>query len=197
MKHKKVLIILSLVVLLIVYLFFHSLLSPSLNIRIGKQTVIKQIRSLNKLETASFTIEKVIDAGTNGNDFQEFLFGDKVLLIAHGEVIAGFDLSKLNEKNILIEKETVTVTLPAPEILITKLDSKETRVYDRKQGLLTKGNKDLESEARQAAEKSIRDAACQGNILIEASKNGRNQLTTLLKAFGYTTVVLKIPTGTC
>ena len=40
----------------------------------SSKTVIKELRELNRLETASFTIEKVIDAGTNGNRFQEILF---------------------------------------------------------------------------------------------------------------------------
>lgn len=164
---------------------------------LSSQTVIKQIRSLNRLETSSYTIEKIIDVGTSGSQIRQFLVGDRILLIAHGNVIAGFDLSKVGDENINIEGSTLRLTLPAPEILVTKLDSDETRVYDRKQGLLTKGDNNLESQARGEAEKVVKDAACKGGILNEASKNARNQLTTLFKSLGFETVIIEIPQGSC
>lgn len=163
----------------------------------NSQTVIKELRALHRLETASFTIEKVIDAGTNGNQFQQFLFGDRILLIAHGEVIAGFDLAKLDEKAISVEGTTLRMTLPPPQILSSALDTNETRVYDRRQGLLSQGDKDLESAARTEAETIITKAACTGGILTEASKNGRSQLTTLFKALGFQTVIIEIPSASC
>jgi hypothetical protein len=55
----------------------------------------------------------------------------------------------------------------------------------------------LESVARLSAENSIRTAACEGGILQSAATNARNQLTALIKAFGYTTVVIDIPQGHC
>lgn len=163
----------------------------------SSQTVIKQIQSLNRLETASFTIEKVIDAGTTGNRLQQFLVGDRLLLIAHGEVIAGFDMSEITDKDINVSGQTLKVTMPAPSILVSKLDNEQTRVYDRQSGILTRGDRDLESEARNEAEVVIRTAACKGGILDEASKNARNQLTTLFKGMGFTTVIIDIPEGSC
>jgi hypothetical protein len=171
--------------------------NPTYKINISSQTVVKQIRSLNRLETSTYTIEKIIDIGTSGNKFRQFLYGDRILLIAHGEVVAGFDLGKLNEDNINVSGETLRVTMPSPEILITKLDSEQTRVYDRQQGLLTKGDENLESEARAEAEKVIREAACKGGILEDASKNARNQLMSLFKSLGFATVIIEIPEGSC
>lgn len=166
-------------------------------IRTSSQTVIKELKALNRLETAQFTIEKVIDAGKSGNVFQQFLFGDKILLVAHGEVIAGFDFSKLEKNDIQVNTTTVRLTLPSPEILVTTLNNDQTRVYDRKLGLLSRGDKDLEAVARSEAEKAIRQAACQGDILGQASTNARSQLTALLKAFGFTTVIITIPEAAC
>lgn len=159
--------------------------------------VVKEIQKLNRLETASFTIEKVIDAGTKGNTFDQILFGDKILLIAHGKVTAGFDLSRLNENDITIKGSALEIRLPPPQILDSKLDNEQTRVYDRSQGLLTKGNKDLESEARKTAEMSIREAACNENILEVAAENGRKQLTTLFSTLKFTSVTISIPRGDC
>ena len=163
----------------------------------SSETVIKEMRSLNRLETATFTIEKIIDAGTSGNALSQFLFGDRLLLIAHGEVIAGFDLSQLPANSIAIDQSTLRLTLPSPSILVTKLDNTQTRVYDRRTGLLSKGDKNLEANARAEAEKIISQAACTGNILTEASKNARSQLTALFKSLGFTTVIITIPDTTC
>ncbi len=118
-------------------------------------------------------------------------------MIAHGQVIAGIDLSQISEQNISIEDKNIKLTLPAPEIFVTKLDEQQTSVYDRSKGLLTKGNQNLETEARQAAEVSIREAACEGGILDKAKKNAQDQLKTLLEALGFVQVEVVIPEGSC
>src|SRR3989338_6907977 len=88
------------IVCLLVWFFVKQKLSNT-QINTNRAAVIKQIQSLQRLETASFTIEKIIDAGASGdNVFQRLLFGDKILLIAHGQAIAGFDLSLVSEKDI-------------------------------------------------------------------------------------------------
>jgi hypothetical protein len=159
--------------------------------------VVKEIKELQRLETAQFTIEKIIDAGTEGNRFQELLFGDALLLIAHGEVIAGFDMAKLEDRDIEIRGNAITLKLPPPEILVSKINGDKTRVYDRDQGLLTRGNKDLETLARADAEKQIRMAACESGILDTAATNGHKQLTALLSSFGFETVTIQIPDASC
>lgn len=167
-------------------------------IKSNSAAVVKEMRSLERLETASFTIEKVIDAGTPENNvFQQFLFGNRILLIAHGQVIAGFDLSRFSDKDLDIKGKNLTVNLPPPQILVTALDNSQTRVYDRQQGLLNTNGNNLESQARTAAETAIRDAACKSGILQQAADNARKQLTALFYGLGFTTVTLNIPTGTC
>lgn len=177
--------------------FIRGLTGDEYNIQASRQTVIKEIRSLNRLETAQFTIEKVIDAGTMSNRFEELLFGDRILLIAHGSVIAGVDLSKLNPSDVSINNGVLTISLPAPEILVTRLDPEMTRVYDRRTGVLSKGDKDLESQARSEAERIIREAACTGGILSEASQNAQRQLTVIFRGLNFSSVIFNMPEGTC
>ena len=177
--------------------FLRGLSGDEFEFQASRQTVIKEIRSLNRLETAQFTIEKVIDAGTTGNRFEELLFGDRILLIAHGAVIAGVDLSKINPEDVVINNDVLTISLPPPEILVTRLDPEMTRVYDRRTGVLSKGDKDLESQARSEAEKIIREAACSGGILREASQNAQRQLTVIFKGLNFSSVIFNIPEGSC
>lgn len=202
MQKVKPILIILVIILSVLGLFYvvsiiRNIGQPKYNIRANSKTVITEIRSLSRLETSQFTIEKVIDAGTTQNRLSELLFGDRLLLIAHGSVIAGFDLSKVNDSDVKVTDATLRITLPAPQILVTHLDSDQTRVYDRQTGILSKGDKDLESNARAEAEKLITQAACEGGILAEASKNARNQLTTLFKGMNFSTVIFTIPQGKC
>jgi hypothetical protein len=196
-KVKIMAILIVVIVGLILVYALTTRLQSKYNVNLSSQTVIKQITALDRLETAQYTIEKVIDVGTSGNKFSQILFGDRILLIAHGDVIAGFDLAKLNQDNVEVTGKQLKVHLPAPQILVSKLDNDQTRVYDRTQGLLTKGDSNLETEARKDAENVIRNAACQGGILKEASKNATTQMTAMFKSMGFETVIIDIPDGSC
>jgi hypothetical protein len=184
-------------IVLLIGWFFIFKNSTGTNISTSRAAVIKEIRNLQRLETASFTIEKIIDGGTSGNVFQQLLFGDRILLIAHGQVIAGFDLSQISEKDIVVTNRSIRITLPKPQVLITTLDNAQTRVYDRTRGILNSGDKDLESKAREAAQNSIKEAACKGDILKQASDNARKQLTAFLSALGFTQISIDIPESSC
>src|SRR3990170_1208730 len=52
------------------------------------------IRAVARLETIQYTVERVITA-ESGEGLFGFLFRDRVLLVAHGYVIAGIDLGRL------------------------------------------------------------------------------------------------------
>jgi len=156
--------------------------------------VVTRMQELGRLETSSFTIEKVIEANAStGGAFRDFLFGDKLLLVAHGEVVAGFELAGLGEDDVRIDGTTIRVTLPAPTVFHARLDNERTRVYDRRSGIFARPDKDLEADARAAAERSIRAAACDANILDAASTNAAKQLKALFAAFGFADVTVAIP----
>jgi len=141
--------------------------------------VVLEMRALNRWETASYTIEKVIDSGNDGNVFQQFLFGNRILLVTHGEVIGGFDLSTLSAKDVSINGRSIVVTLPSPQILVTTLDNSKTQVYDRQKGLLVPSSEDIESTALATAQNQIQSAACSEGILMSASDNAKKQLTSM------------------
>jgi hypothetical protein len=171
--------------------------NSGIRINRDRTAVVSQIQQLNRLETSVFTIEKIIDAQTGGNVFQRFLFGDKILLIAHGRVVAGVDFAKLNPHTVQISKNSISLLLPPSEIFNSDLDETKTTVYDRSQGILSRGNMDLESEARKAAEAEIYQAACDSGILAEAANSAEEQVTSLLRALQFTEITVTAPAGEC
>lgn len=195
---KKILLILLIIIILAMSISKYSgNFSIKKYFNADQTAVVQQIVALNRLETASFNIEKIIEAGSAGNLLQNILFGDKILLIAHGQVIAGFDLSKVTSNEIEIGGAILTLKLPAPEILVTKLDGDKTRVYDRKLGWLTKGDPGLETEARLIAEQEIRRAACESKILEVATENLKKQLTAMFQSFGFQEVNIAVAPAEC
>ncbi|MFZ6030409.1 MAG: DUF4230 domain-containing protein [Chloroflexota bacterium] len=151
-------------------------------------TIIHSVRTLARLETIQYSIEKVITAETNQDMFGP-LFGDKLLFVAHGDVIAGIDLEKLTADDLKLEGSVLSVKLPAPEIFVIALDSEKSYVYDRQTGLFNKGEKDLESEARKAAEQLILEAALEDGILDQARQNAEVYLERLFGDLGYPNVI--------
>ena len=166
---------------------------------IDRPAVVQQVRSLNRLEAATAVIQQVVTAGQRGNALYNLLRGDQLLLIAHGEVVAGFDLTKLGPDDITISDDgaVATVTLPPAEILYSRLDNERTQVYDRETGIFAKGDPNLESEARRVAEQQIVQAACESGILARAVEDGKRNIENLVKAFGVDEVIVNATEGTC
>jgi hypothetical protein len=151
-------------------------------------TIIHEVRSLARLETVQYSVEKVITAEIRQDIFAP-LFGDKLLFIAHGVVIAGVDLEKLKPEDLWMENDIVYVRLPQAEVFIATLDNDKSYVYDRETGLFTHGDLNLESTARQAAEEEIAKAALNDGIVDLAQQNAENYLGRLIRGLGFTEVI--------
>jgi hypothetical protein len=107
-------------------------------------------------------------------------------------VIAGVDLSRLQPRDIEFDDlGRVYVRLPEAEVFVAALDNDKSYVYDRDTGLLTRGNVQLEAEARRAAEAAIRDTALEDGILEQARVNAESYLYGLLRSLGFTDVVFR------
>ncbi len=164
------------------------LLHPTPTIIPDPVTLIHEVQSLARLETIHYSVEKVITAETRQGSFG-FLFGDRLLLVAHGTVIAGVDMAEITESDISIdEMGVVTLRLPPAEIFIAALDNEKTYVYDREVGFLRRGDVELESVARLAAEKEIMEAALSDGILEQAQVNAEVYLFRLLGSLGFSNV---------
>ena len=161
-----------------------NLLNPTPTIIADPVTYINEVRALARLETIQYSIEKVITGETGGGTFQT-LFGDKILFVGHGTVIAGIDMEKLQPEDMRFENGVLTVKLPPAEIFIATLDNEKSYVYDRETGILAKPDVNLETLVRQRAEEEIRSAALEDGILEQAQLNAEAYLFKFFAALGY------------
>jgi hypothetical protein len=161
-----------------------NLLNPTPTIIPDPVTYINEIRALARLETIQYSIEKVITGETGSGTF-ESLFGDKILFVGHGTVIAGIDMDKLQPENMRYENGVLTVHLPPAEIFIASLDNNKSYVYNRDTGLLTNPDPNLETLVRQRAEEEILRAALEDGILQQAQINAEAYLLKFFTALGF------------
>ncbi|MCG3209892.1 MAG: hypothetical protein FOGNACKC_03519 [Anaerolineae bacterium] len=155
--------------------------------------VITHVNKLGRLETTEFAMRTVVDLENDRSNLWQKIFGsDQLLLLAEGEVVAGFDLEKVTEGDIQVDGTRVVLTLPAPEILYSRVDNERTQVYERNTGLFLKPDPTLEGRARQLAEESMRQWALERGILDKATATGRQQLENLLRSLGFTEIIINV-----
>jgi hypothetical protein len=157
-------------------------------IDVSSPTVVEKIRQLSRLETVVYSLDKIVEGERQSAYLPDFLAGDKLLLVAHGEVIAGIDLGQLKAGDVEVKGDAVRVKLPQPQILSTRIDNGRTRVYSRTTGVLVPTDPNLESEVRQTAEQQIAQAALTDGILEKARQNARASVTALLYGLGFRSV---------
>lgn len=170
---------------------------------IDRGGTIQQIRSLNRLETQSYSVERVVEASVQRGNALDLILGERLLLIASGNVIAGVDLSKLRPEDVTISDDggSITINLPPSEIFFAALDNTRTRVYDKQTGIGTRliggENKDLETQARQNAEGEILRAACEGGVMQKAADEARVAMEQFLRVLEFERISVNAPAGQC
>jgi hypothetical protein len=154
--------------------------------------VVQRIQRLSRLETVVYSTDTVVEGSKSSPVLPDLLAGDRILLVVHGQSIAGIDLAQLKPEDVRISEKngarSIRVTLPASQLFITTLDNQRTRVYARSTGLLVPVDQNLESDTRARAEKQLQQAALSDGILDTARKNARATVTTLLYSLGFNQV---------
>jgi Protein of unknown function (DUF4230) len=154
--------------------------------------VVQKIQRLNRLETVVYSMDTIVEGSKSSPVLPDLLAGDRILLVVHGQSIAGIDLSQLKPEDVQITESggnrSIHVTLPASQLFVTNLDNQHTRVYARSTGLLVPVDQNLESDTRAKAEQQLQQAALTDGILDAARKNARATVTTLLYSLGFQTV---------
>ncbi len=157
----------------------------TLSIDVSQPTVVNRIQRLQRLETVVYTMDKLVTGAKENPIFPDFLAGDRLLMLVHGEVVAGIDFSNLKPGDVRVDGREVHLHLPASQIFSTRLDSEKTRVYSRQTGLLVPTDPNLETQVRQEGERELEAAALADGILRTAQQNATGTITSLLQGLGF------------
>jgi hypothetical protein len=148
--------------------------------------VVEGIRELDQLATVRWT-ESVPVTRESGGDVLERLFsGEKVLVIATGNVEAGVDMGDIHKDDVSVKGDTVTIDLPEAEILSASLDEEKTRLYNRDLSPLNlRPDDDLIEKARLRAVKKIAASARENGILDTAEGNAEDSIHAFVTTLGF------------
>lgn len=147
--------------------------------------VVMRIRGLNRLETATMHVMHVSTISQSYDFVPNAMAGDSLTFMATGDVIAGVDLALMKPNDLRRQPDgTVLVHLPPAQILVTRIDNRESRVVSRKTGLFRRADPSLESRARLFAETGVRNEAVKKGILTLANTNAQARLAELLHGAG-------------
>ena len=157
--------------------------------------VITEIRNISEFTSACYCEELVMtevkDSENTTNKFVKMLgrgavSKDEICLIMDGKVRAGFDLSKVADDAIAISGDTLTMTLPKPEIFDVIVNPSNCEVYVEE----GKWSHEQVTALQASARVRIQDDAIGYGILEQADKIGRERLADLFKTFGFSVVRL-------
>ena len=157
-------------------------------------SVVLQVQSLSELVTVKYVIEKVVFAESPKTTTLENLLpgqGDQIILLAHGVVKAGVDLSRVRDEDVEVQGSRVRITIPKAVVTDQYLDENATQVLDRRTGVFRSYDSKLEQQARQEAVTQIVRAARLSGIEREANERAQQQLRAFLKSVGYQEVEVR------
>ena len=177
-----------------------------------KAFVVQKIRSLNRLQTASQTIQREFDLNLDLGQLD--VFGLKIdskktqKIQVAGEVFAGVDLSKLDDSRVILNANELTVNIPTPEILNTEIDYNQFKILDNSSTILYKlqdlgpdksreMDQLLKQQAYAQSTKYLREGACQSKILDQANENARLQVVKLFQNTGLAVMINTTEGGNC
>jgi len=158
--------------------------------------ILEQVQTLSQLVTVKYVMQKVVEL-PDIQPFKDMIvagWGDnRVLMIAHGVVKAGVDMSEITNGDIQISGKKISLKLPPARVTDTYLDDKQTQIVERTTGLLRSFDKDLEQNARRQAVMDINRAAREAGILRDADERAKQELTNLFHQMGYEQVEFRGP----
>ena len=166
-----------------------EVLEPEPYLDIGP-VIVRSVRDLAELTTVEVVEYTIVEKGTD-EGWLQWARGDSLRLIAVANIGAGVDLSEISVDSFSVSPDgVVEVVLPPAEIQYVSVDSEATQILDRDKGLFTKGDPQLESEARRVAETLLVENATSEGILTKAEENARSVMTNFLTSLGYEDVIV-------
>jgi hypothetical protein len=157
--------------------------------------VVEKVQRLNRLETVVYSLDTVVESNESSAILPDALAGDRLLMIVHGQTIAGVDMSKLQADSVEISEgpqgRSIKLILPPSQVFVTTIDEAKSRVYTRDTGLFVKADPNLETVTRQKAQAELQAAALSDGILDAATTNARATVTAMLQALGFAHVDIK------
>jgi hypothetical protein len=146
---------------------------------------VRTLKDLAELATVEYSVTKIVS-------YKDVAwYGDrKILFEAAATVKAGIDLNELTDQDIKLDNDSaVTISLPAPKILLFNMKPENMREIFNESGILRNDFSNQEKDGLLSqGEKDIRAKVVTMDILQRAGRNARILIESWLKKMGFTAV---------
>lgn len=160
--------------------------------------VVTEIKKISEFTSACFYEEIILKdskssenignkvAGFFGKD--KAVFKDEIVIIANGKVRAGFNLENLNENDIIVTGDTLTINLPQADIFDVTVNPSGFDIYIEN-GTWTQ---EQVTKIENRAIDQIKNDAIKSGIIEKAEESGIEKLTEIFKTFGFSVVNISV-----
>lgn len=150
---------------------------------ISSGVVVTQIQGMSHLVTARF--DSQVDVEVDRPPTLGFIPSDKLLVRAKGTIVAGIDLSRITERDVIVNGSEVTIHLPPAAIISQDITYEPVALSE---GVLPGVDAELQPAAEAQAREELLSAACEYGLLQKAEEQSQIALGDLLKTLDVETV---------
>jgi hypothetical protein len=163
--------------------------------------LLKSMQRLEEYRAARANLQQVVDIERDAKYLPSFVSGERIVLVAAGDVDASIDFRRLGPRSLRVspDRKEVVITLPAARLAPARLDLERTRVVDHDRGLVNRtedmlgeGGTDDERELLLVAQQKL-DAAASADpdLLPAAERNAAQMLRRLARGLGFERVIVR------
>ncbi len=159
---------------------------------VNQDSVLAQIRELNRLESTAFYFDTVIRTEKQGNWYALWQDSEKGIFVVKGNAVAGIDLKRLTENQVSVLSDRIIIQLPPVQVLSVQLEHIE--VYDWRTGTfnILKADPAVLNTVQTQAKQQLLQQACANGILQHARELSREQIKNL---FALTQIPVSVYSG--
>lgn len=148
------------------FFYFKNLIFKSETI-LNQDVMVSKITNMGKLELVKYSMKDVVEK----KQTRRVLPDERILFVAVGEVAGCIDLTKVKKSDIQFGEDSITISLPAPEICYSKIDHQKSKVYDVSGVWFPSDTKNMVEDIYKIAEQQLLKSAKEMNILNKTKEN--------------------------
>jgi Protein of unknown function (DUF4230) len=163
--------------------------------------LLQSMQRLHEYRAARASLQQLVDIERDAKYLPSFVSGERVVLVAAGDVDASVDFRRLGPKSLRVspDRKEVAIVLPSARLAPARLDLERTRVVDHDRGLVNRtedllgsGGADEERELLLLAQQKL-DAAARADrdLLPAAERNTARMLRRLAEGLGFERVTVR------
>lgn len=151
------------------------------------------LRNMSDLATAEYVVTKIIKVNDNQTWYK--IGNRKILMSCKASLVAGIDLSKLTEKDIHIDGENISLTLPRAHLLYLNIKPEDIKTaFEDVSVFRSHFSMQEKNDLALQAEKQIRGSADSLGIYVTAESNATLFINNFLQKEGFKNISINFST---